>query len=107
MWLQFDNCGENKNKEMFCYLSMLIELYIFDEVEISFLIVGHTHSSIDQYFSVISKSIRKAKFIGSPLALMNLVRETHYLTWTTDPIVREISVYYDMIKFFEPYRNKK
>jgi len=48
LWLQFDNCGENKNKEMFCYLSMLIELMIFKEVEIGFLIVGHTHASIDQ-----------------------------------------------------------
>ena len=34
LWLQFDNSGENKNKEMFCYLSMLVEDSIFDVVEV-------------------------------------------------------------------------
>jgi hypothetical protein len=34
LWLQFDNSGENKNKEMLTYLSMLIEDSIFDEVEV-------------------------------------------------------------------------
>jgi hypothetical protein len=43
LWLQFDNCGENKNKEMFAYMSLLVEGFFFDSVEINFLIVGHTH----------------------------------------------------------------
>ena len=107
LWLQFDNCGENKNKEMFCYLSMLIELMIFKEVEIGFLIVGHTHASIDQYFSVISKKIFECEFIASPLALLELIRLAHKSSWDQDPVVREISVYYDLISFFTPYRNKK
>lgn len=38
LWLQFDNCGENKNKEMFTYLSMLVEDSIFDEVEVYYII---------------------------------------------------------------------
>ena len=32
--LQFDNCGENKNKELFGYISILIEDFIFDIVEV-------------------------------------------------------------------------
>jgi hypothetical protein len=56
LWLQFDNCGDNKNKEVNMYCSLLIELYAFDEIEIAFLIVGHTHASIDQYFSVIAEA---------------------------------------------------
>ena len=32
--LQFDNCGENKNKEMFGYISVLIEDFIFDVIEV-------------------------------------------------------------------------
>jgi hypothetical protein len=49
---QFDNCGENKNKEMFCYASLLVELGSFDTVNINFLVVGHTHCNLDQTFSV-------------------------------------------------------
>jgi len=107
LWLQFDNCGENKNKEMFCYVSLLVELFLFKEVEICFLIVGHTHASIDQYFSVISKKIYNCDFIGSPLALLELIRIAHNASWVQEPVIREIHVYYDMVKFFEPYRNKK
>ena len=43
---------------MFAYASVLIELGYFEGIDINFLIVGHTHSSIDQYFSVLSKSIK-------------------------------------------------
>ena len=55
IFLQFDNSGENKNKEMFFYLSLLIESHMIDEIYMSFLIVGHTHTILDQYFSVLAK----------------------------------------------------
>ncbi len=42
-----------------------------------FLIVGHTHSLIDQYFSVISKKIFKAEFIATPYALHALILQTN------------------------------
>lgn len=54
---------------MNCFLSMLIEDKFFDTIEVNFLVAGHTHSKIDQYFSIFSNAIRKAKFIGTPLAL--------------------------------------
>ena len=38
-----------------------------------FLIVGHTHSVIDQYFSVISRKIFEAEFIATPHALHALI----------------------------------
>ena len=81
LWLQYDNCGDQKNKEMMCYSSLLIELFAFDEVEIAFLIVGHTHASIDQYFSVIAKAIRRTHFIGTPVALLELIRRCHNASW--------------------------
>jgi hypothetical protein len=37
---QFDNCGENKNKEMFAFCSLLVEQNVADEVRVNFLIVG-------------------------------------------------------------------
>ena len=30
LWLHFDNCGDNKNKEFFAYYSLLVESYLFD-----------------------------------------------------------------------------
>ena len=105
--LQFDNCGDNKNKEIFGFYCVLIESWSFDEIEIAFLIVGHTHASIDQYFSVISKAIKKAVFIGTPMALLELIRRCHDASWQQRAIIREIKVYYDMKSYFAPYINKK
>ena len=87
--LQFDNCSENKvsffviqilmcyfkvfqsqNKYVFGYV---IQKKYFRKVEIFFLIVGHTHESIDQYFSVLSRQILQTNFIGSPLSLASLL----------------------------------
>jgi hypothetical protein len=52
LYLQADNCaGENKNKFMFAFLSLLVSLDIFQDVFLSFLLVGHTHEDIDQMFS--------------------------------------------------------
>lgn len=54
---------------MFAYLSLLAQKLHFDEIFVNFLIVGHTHTTIDQYFSVITNKICSKKFVGSPLAL--------------------------------------
>jgi len=69
MIFQFDNCGENKNKYMLTYFSMLVETGTLDQVEVNFSIVEHTYTSLDQYFSVLSSAIAKTDFIGSPLSL--------------------------------------
>lgn len=47
--MQMDNCiRENKNRYVFSFAAMLVELGIVREVIIGFLLVGHTHDSIDQ-----------------------------------------------------------
>lgn len=107
VFFQFDNSGENKNKTMFAMLSHLIEEHYFDEIHCNFLMVGHTHCSIDQNFGVLSECIGKKRFIGSPLALWNLLDTAH-----TDPkrrptVNRKISIIYDFASFFEPKINKE
>lgn len=77
MAYQFDNCTENKNKTLFGYLALLVETGTFKEITANFLIVGHTHSSIDQYFSVLSRRIRACNFIGTPLSMRNLLQNAH------------------------------
>ncbi len=94
---------------MFSYLSMLVETHIFDRIEANFLIVEHTHASIDQLFSGLSTVINNANFIGSPLALMNLFKSLkgESLKGHTISIAREISVYYDFKSAIKPYLNSK
>ncbi|ELR23725.1 uncharacterized protein ACA1_073720 [Acanthamoeba castellanii str. Neff] len=58
-WMHFgnqftmaDNCAaENKNVFMLAFLSLLVSLDMFQEVYLSFLLVGHTHEDINQLFS--------------------------------------------------------
>jgi hypothetical protein len=59
LYLQLDNCtGSNKNKYMFAFADMLVRKGVFEEVVLSFLMVGHTHEDIDQLFSVISGKVK-------------------------------------------------
>ena len=58
LYLQMDNCGsENKNVYTLGFLSQLIYLGYFHEIELSFLPAGHTHEDIDQCFSIFHKQL--------------------------------------------------
>ena len=60
LYLQLDNTShENKNQIVFGYLSMLVEMGIFQKVKVGFLLVGHTHDHIDQMFSRFSVTLKK------------------------------------------------
>ena len=53
--LQLDNCfKENKNKAVFTFLALLVEIHMFDEIIVGFLMVGHTHTDIDQVCVILS-----------------------------------------------------
>ena len=54
LYLQADNCGENKNKVLFGFLTHLVRLGVFQKIKVGFLMVGHTHEDIDQFFSVLA-----------------------------------------------------
>lgn len=97
-----------QNRTMFGYLSLLVQQFMYESIEINFLLVGHTHAFIDQYFSVLSNAISKAKFIGSPLSLMHLLETAHSLESSKRPlVVRKLNVYYDVATFLKPYTNDK
>ena len=90
---------------MFAYAAMLVQENIFREINFQFLVVGHTHASIDQYFSVLARKISKAYFLGSPLALEHLIGNNVVdakLSGTKSEfkskplIVKKISVLYNM-----------
>ena len=52
---QMDNASDNKAGVFFSFFSELVERGIFERIRYNFLLVGHTHEDIDQYFSVIAQ----------------------------------------------------
>ena len=54
LYLQIDNCGENKNKTLIAFLTDLVRKKVFHKIKACFLMVGHTHDDIDQVFATIS-----------------------------------------------------
>lgn len=92
--------------------SLLVEMGYFKSITVGFLIIGHTHASIDQYFSCLRGIIRRANFIASPLALQHLFSldaiNTSPKKKKYRPPLDQIQLHYlhDYVSFFEPYRNK-
>jgi hypothetical protein len=75
LYLQLDNTSrENKNQIVFGYLSMLVQLGIFQKVKIDFLLVGHTHDHIDQMFSHFSVTLKR-KNVGSLPSLIECIKK--------------------------------
>ena len=59
LYLQLDNSAkDNKNQFLMAFLSMLIYGGVFKEIQVGFLLVGHTHEDIDAYFSHLSKTLK-------------------------------------------------
>lgn len=100
-----------KNKEMFAYGAALVEQGIVNEVHINFLIVGHTHSNLDQYFSVYSKKIKRCEFIGSVLAMQELYKTAHsgkYMYLRPRDHENEKLLYlHDWVSYFAPIINTR
>lgn len=83
-------------------MSHLIEEGWFDCLEIFFLIAGHTHGPIDQWFSVISRCIRSSDFVGSTLAMQELFKYATTSEFNREPTVLSLNIYHDMRKFYKP-----
>ena len=59
LFVQMDNTSkENKNSILFEFWTLLVESGVFNEIFVSFFLVGHTHADIDQLFSVLTKKLR-------------------------------------------------
>lgn len=106
MTFQFDNCGENKNKEMYAYASLLVERGYLDCININFLIVGHTHDSLDQIFSVLSKKIKNSIILTIP-ALHELYSKAHSNFHDRPLHVLQLEVVHDWCEFFKPFLNDR
>jgi hypothetical protein len=92
---------------MFCFLSHLVEDCYFREIELFFLIVGHTHNILDQWFGVLSRAIRGASFIGSYLAMHELYKIAHSDDEADKQpqVVHQLELYHDWRRFYNAVRN--
>jgi hypothetical protein len=60
--IQVDNaCSENKNRTVFAFAAWLVLLGYFDEVEIHFLLAGHTHDDIDSMFGEAEAAFKQQR----------------------------------------------
>jgi hypothetical protein len=104
---QFDNCGENKNKLMFTYLSLLIERSDFTRIQVNFLIAGHTHCVDDQYFSTLSQKNKECEFIGTPMAMKHLFTlvKSSRSKYKPPLVQKQIEVVFNVWEALAPYMN--
>ena len=54
--------GDNINRFVFCFWSLLVANRIFREVYVNFMIIGHTHDDIDAFFGRWSMALKKGSF---------------------------------------------
>ncbi len=55
--LQMDNCvKDNNNRHLLAFLSLLTTCEVFKEVQLGFLVVGHTHEDIDRNFGYCQRN---------------------------------------------------
>jgi hypothetical protein len=72
--VQIDNAaGENKNRFVFYFWSLLVVKGIFREVYVNFMLVGHTHDDIDALFGRWSMLLKKDSFPTIPLLMKSFM----------------------------------
>jgi len=95
---------------MFAWLHHLVDERYFNSIEVFFLFAGHTHSPIDQMFSVIGKAIRRSAFIGSTIAMQELFKIAHDITQEKSKAGRitdviSLDIYHDYVSKYDPVIN--
>ncbi|KXJ07141.1 hypothetical protein AC249_AIPGENE5999 [Exaiptasia diaphana] len=97
--LQMDNCyRECKNKYIMAFASHLVEIKMFKEVHISYLMVGHAHEDVDQFFSRISVKLRNKDVMTLP-ELHNTIATSYKPT----PESCDIDVMFDISGWLKPH----
>ncbi len=50
---------DNKNHHLFAFLYVLTTRKMFEEVQLKFLVIGHTHKDIDGNFGYLFKKLKE------------------------------------------------
>ena len=101
MHIQLDNCSTNKSKTLMAYASYLVMTGVFKRIEISFMMVGHTHENIDQLFSRFSVKLRTLRCY----TLNSLMEAAKASLPTNPPVVEHVEGMNDWDSFLKEYVN--
>ena len=95
--MQLDSASENRSLQFLAFLALLIEYKIFLKITVSYLIVGHTHEDVDQYFSVISRFLKRIlRCVYSVFAFLFVLKNSIFKTSGCIPLsVENIAYCYD------------
>ena len=103
-----DNCvGQNKNNTMLQYLMWHLLTTETQDIEISFMISGHTKFAPDRHFGLLKKKYRAAEKVDTMHDVQRIVKESspaghNEAQCIRDPGTDEIYVkWYDWSKFFK------
>ena len=91
-------------------MSDLVERKVFDKVYAGFLMVGHTHEDIDQFFSVIASWLKKFETICPDIESLKQAIKAAFLSKGKDPpTVAHLHApeVYDYDSFYLPSLNPK
>ena len=100
LYLQLDNSAkDNKNQFLMAFLSLLTAKGVFKEIQVGFLLVGHTHEDIDAYFSHLSKALKNTNtFVLADL--MKAFMQSQELSFMPE-FVQEIADFKSYIKGYQ------
>ena len=102
--LSADNCWrECKNIYLFSYLVALVTVGVFQEITMSYMIVGHTHDEVDQLFSIVAQFL-KGRDVSSLENLVQYLEDAPILPRPNVHILYHIS---DWKKFILPRLTKE
>ena len=95
LYLQLDNVYHNKSKNLYTYLSYLVDRNVFRKVKVNYLLVGHTHEIIDQVFSRYSVALRR-KMCLDITSLMEVAKTCY----TPNPTVEHVQQVTNWFEWF-------
>lgn len=81
---------------MFAFLACLVDLKVFEEVTVDYLIVGHTGNEVDQLFSILAHELK-----GEILTVEDLTEKMVAAPIVPKPVVLSLKYIFDWKSFIE------
>ena len=86
---------------MFSFLACLVDLKVFEEVTIDYLLVGHTGNEVDQLFSILANELK-----SEILTIEDLKEKIEAAPIVPKPVVHSLAYIFDWKSFIEDKLSK-